>query len=183
MIKLISDRLIVLIIKKKSNLFLRGAAGFILLAGIFLGIRFISNSVVSGAVPAFPAESIQFQVENDKPNVSAEDFFVNYRLKREDVRQERKTMLSALLNSTVKETKQQAQEKWLELSSKIQKEEEIENLLKIKGFKDAVADVSGSVTVIVYASGLTPNEVMMIQDIVVHVTDIQLNKIVISSKQ
>ncbi len=81
---------------------------------------------------------------------------MNYRLKREQFRQETKAMLSELFNSTVETSKKQAQDQWLELSSKILKEGEIENLLKIKGFKEAVADVLViNVTVIVYAPSLT----------------------------
>ena len=128
--------------------------------------------------------SIQVQVETVQPNVSGENYFVNYRLKREQFRQETKTMLSELLNSTVVKSREQAQEKWLELSIKEQKEGEIENLLKIKGFQDAVADVfQENVTVIVYALSLTPNEVSVIQDIVVRVTKVRLDNITISTKK
>lgn len=128
--------------------------------------------------------SIQFQVETIKPNDLGGDYFVNYRLKREQVRQESKAMLSKLLDSTVEKSKAQAQEKWLELSLKIQREEEIENLLKIKGFHDVVADVfSEHVTVIVNAPSLTPYEVSLIQDIVVRVTNIREDKITVSAKK
>lgn len=128
--------------------------------------------------------SIQFEVETLKQNVSGENYFVNYRLKRDQFRQETKAMLSELLNSTVDKSKVQAQEKWLELSTKILKEGEVENLLKIKGFQDAVADVfPENVTVIVYAPSLTPNEVSQIQDIVVRVTKVRLDKITISARK
>lgn len=128
--------------------------------------------------------SIQFEVETVKQNVSGENYFVNYRLKRDQFRQETKAMLSELLNSTVAKSKEQAQEQWLELSTKINKEGEVENLLKIKGFQDAVADVFlENVTVIVYAPSLTPNEVSIIQDIVVRVTRVRLDKITISVRK
>lgn len=127
------------------------------------------------------ANSIKFDVEIVKQNVSGENYFVDYRLKRDQFRQETKAMLSELLDSTVNKSKEQAQEKWLELSTKIHKEGEVENLLKIKGFQDAVADVSReNVTVIVFATSLTPNEVIIIQDIVVRVTNVRLDKITIS---
>jgi stage III sporulation protein AH len=126
--------------------------------------------------------SIQFEVETVSQNVLGENYFVNYRLKRDQFRQETKAMLSELLNSTVEKSKEQAQEKWLELSTKIQKEGEVENLLKIKGYQDAVADVfPENVTVIVYAPSLTPNEVSIIQDIVVRVTKVRQDKITISA--
>ncbi|MFZ3132145.1 MAG: SpoIIIAH-like family protein [Desulfosporosinus sp.] len=128
--------------------------------------------------------SIQFEVETVKQNDAGENYFVNYRLKREQFRHETKAMLSELLNSTVEKNKGQAQEKWLELSTKILKEGEVENLLKIKGFQDAVADVfPENVTVIVYAPSLTSNEVSIIQDIVVRVTKVRLDKITISVRK
>ena len=128
--------------------------------------------------------SIKFEVETVKQNEAGENYFVNYRLKRDQFRQETKAMLSELLNSTVDQSKEQAQVKWLELSTKIQKEGEVENLLKIKGFQDAVADVfMENVTVIVYAPSLTPNEVSVIQDIVVRVTKVRLDKIMISARK
>ena len=83
----------------------------------------------------------------------------------------------------MEKTQEQAQEKWFELSMKVQKEGEIENLLKIKGFQDAVADVFlDNVTVIIYAPSITPNEVSIIQDIVVRVTNVRKDKITISAK-
>jgi len=128
--------------------------------------------------------SIKFEVEKVKQNVSGENYFVNYRLERDQFRQESKAMLLEVLNSTVDKSKGQAQEKWLELSTKILKEGEIENLLKIKGFQDAVADVfSENVTVIVYAPNLTPNEVSIIQDIVVRITKVRLDRITISVRK
>lgn len=128
--------------------------------------------------------SIKIQFETIQPDGTGENYFVNYRLKREQFRQETKAMLAELLDSTVEKTKIQAQEKWLELSTKIQNEDEIENLLKIKGFKDVVADAyPDNVTLIVYAPSLTPNEVSQIQNIVVRVTKVSLDKIMISVKK
>lgn len=131
-----------------------------------------------------PDPSIKFEVETLKPDNSGENYFVNYRLNREQIRQESKAMLAEVLNSSVEKNKAQAQEQWLELSTKIQREDEIENILKIKGFPDAVADVfPEQVTVIIYAQDLTPHEVSLIQDIVVRVTRVRIDKIAISAKK
>nr|MDA8227862.1 SpoIIIAH-like family protein [Desulfitobacterium hafniense] len=98
--------------------------------------------------------------------------------------QEAKAMLSPLLNSNVDKAREQAQVKWLELTKKIEKEEEIENFLKIKGFQDLIADVNpDSISIIIYASSLTPNEVSLIQDAVTRITKIRLDKISISYKK
>jgi len=182
---------VLLIVGHKSRLWLIGFIGLATILGIF-GLRLMASEPhayipeqASLPVNAQMEEpSIQFEVETVKPNNSGGDYFVNYRLKREQFRQESKAMLSKLLDSTVEQSKAQAQEKWLELSLKIQSEEEIENLLKIKGFQDAVADVfSEHVTVIVYAPSLTPHEISLIQDIVVRVTEVRIDKITVSAKK
>lgn len=128
--------------------------------------------------------AVQFEVEILKQDVSGRDYFVNYRLKRDQYRQETKAMLSQLLNSPVEKSREQAQEKWLELSAKILQEEEIENLLKIKGFSDVVADVlAENVTVIVYASALTPQEVKAVQDVVLQAANVRADKVTVSYRR
>lgn len=190
MLKHIS-RPILLLIGHKSRLWFIAIIGAVALLG-FSGMKLMTYephaylpNQASLAVNAQVVDpSIQFEVETVKQNDVGGDYFVNYRLKREQVRQESKAMLSELLDSTVEKSKAQAQEKWLELGSKIQKEEEIENLLKLKGFEDAVADVfSEHVTVIVYAPNLASHEVSLIQDIVVRVTNVRLDKITVSAKK
>lgn len=183
-------RPVIMILGRKTRLWLLGLVGLAIILGIsgIILMRVSPKAYFSSQVdiPVIaPAEgpTIQFQVESVKQDVSGENYFVNYRLKRDQFRQETKAMLSELLNSSVEKSKVQAQEKWLELSTKIQREGEIENLLKIKGFQDAVADVfQESVTVIVYAQKLTPNDVSLIQEIVLRVTKVRLDKITITAK-
>ena len=185
-------RPIILLIGFKSKLWLGGfvSLGVILLLALGIWVIKIEPPAYFSVQSSLPVNAsvedpaIKFEVETINLNVSGENYFVNYRLKRDQFRQETKAMLSELLNSTVANSKKQAQEKWLELSTKIQKEGEVENLLKIKGFQDAVADVfPENVTVIVYASSLKPNEVSIIQDIVVRVTKVRLDKITISVRK
>lgn len=128
--------------------------------------------------------NIQFITEMVKPLLQGEDYFVNYRLQREQSRQEAKSMLSPLLNSSVTKTKEEAQQRWLELSQKIEKEGQVENLLRIKGFQDAVVDVSkNGVNVIVFVPTLTPDQVRLVQDIVVRVASVRIDQINISFKK
>ena len=183
-------RPVILFIGYKSMLWFGGLASLVVILAA-LGIWAMKEPPayfpVQSSLPvnaSVEGNSIQFEVETVNKDVSGENYFVNYRLKRDQFRQETKAMLSELLDSTVAKSKEQAQQKWLELSTKIQKEGEVENLLKIKGFQDAVADVFvENVTVIVYAPSLTPNEVSIIQDIVVRVTKVRLDKITISARR
>ncbi|HZK56246.1 MAG TPA: SpoIIIAH-like family protein [Desulfosporosinus sp.] len=184
-------RPIILFCGHKSKLWLGGLVCLVLILGGL--VVYLVKAVSPNHFPAhssYPVSAsagesaIMFEVETLKPNNTGENYFVNYRLKRSQFREETKTMLSELLNSSVDKSKEEAQEKWLELSTKIQKEGEIENLLKIKGFQDTVADVfPQNVTVIIYAPSLLPNEVSIIQDIVVRVTKVRLDKIKISTKK
>jgi len=184
-------RPVILLLGHKSKLWLGGIVSLVVIlaaVGIWM-IRSVPPSYfpVQSSLPVNATVEdtpIQVEIETVKQDDSGENYFVNYRLKRDQFRQETKAMLSELLNSTVDQSKEQAQAEWLELSTKIQKEGEIENLLKIKGFQDAVADVFlETVTVIVYAPSLTPNEVSIIQDIVVRATNVRLDKIMISAKK
>ena len=128
-------------------------------------------------------QDIQFSSEATKPKLQGQNYFVNYRLQREQSRQEEKTMLSAVLNSNIAATKEEAQNKWLQLTNRISKEDEIENLLKIKGFQDAIAEAApSSVNVFIYAPSVTPNEISVIQNIVQRVTTVRLDQINISVK-
>lgn len=185
------ERPALLVLGYKSRLRLISILGLGILL-LIIGIRLIPSQSraflpeqVSLPVNASVLDpSIQFEVETLKPDNSGENYFVNYRLNREQIRQESKDMLAEVLNSSVEKNKAQAQEQWLELTMKIQREDEIENILKIKGFSDAVADVfPEQVTVIIYAQNLTPPEVSLIQDIVARVTRVRIDKIVISAKK
>jgi len=185
------NRPVILFLGHKSKLWLGGIVSLVVILTA-LGVWLITaerptHFPVKSSLPvnaSVEATSIQFEAETVKQNDSGENYFVNYRLKRDQFRQDTKAMLLELLNSTVNQSREQAQEKWLELSTKIQKEEEIENLLKIKGFQDAVTDVFlENVTVIIYAPSLAPNEVSIIQDIVVRATKVRLDKIMISARK
>lgn len=144
---------------------------------------FSGQASLSVSAPA-DNSNIQFTSEVVKPIPKGEDYFVNYRLQREESRQEAKLMLSPLLNSSVTKTKEEAQQKWLELSHKIEKEGQVENLLRIKGFQDAVVDVGqNGVNVIVFDPTLSQDEVRLIQAIVIQVTNVRVDLINISFKK
>ncbi|AGA69858.1 hypothetical protein Desdi_2434 [Desulfitobacterium dichloroeliminans LMG P-21439] len=180
--------------KRWSNFSKRQKAGWIgggLLVCLVLGILWgIARGNEPSSLPsqeslpvnAQPeAQSIGFSAEMLKAMPQGGDYFVNYRLQREASRQEAKDMLAPLLNSNVEKTKEEAQEKWLQLTHKIEKEEQIENLLKISGIQDAVADLGNNeVAVIVFASQLNSEEIKLIQDVALRVTDMPRETIRIS---
>lgn len=130
------------------------------------------------------SQNIEVATEVVKPELKGENYFVDYRLRRDQVRTEEKNMLAAVLNTNIEKTKEEAQQKWLELTNRIQKEDEIENLLKIKGFQDAVVDLSSdSVHIIVLAPSLSSQEVATIQDITQRIAPVRLDRINISIRK
>lgn len=126
---------------------------------------------------------IGFSVELIFPEKNSQNYFVNYRIRREQLRQETKEMLKLILESDIKKNREEAQIRWLELSRKIEKETEIENMLKIKGFKDAVTEVNrNGVRVIVYAEKLTNKDINLIKKIIKDIAEIGYEKIQVSAK-
>ncbi len=110
-------------------------------------------------------------------------YFVNYRIKREQFRQETKEMLKLLLESDIRQTREEAQTRWLALSNKISKEGEIENVLKMRGFKDVVSEVNAvKATVIILASELTLQEKYQVQSIIADITGFAIDRIEVRSR-
>ena len=112
-----------------------------------------------------------------------EDYFVNYRMKREETRENSKAMLTPLRNSNVESVRKDAEEKWLALNTKNQQEDEIESMLKLRGFNENVVNIQPeSVTVVVLTERLDSSQLKVIQDTVVRVCKMRLDKIIITTK-
>lgn len=115
----------------------------------------------------------------------ARDFFVEYRLEREDVRSQQLELLREVINNpnSDKEARRRAQEELLAMSRKIGQELEMENLIKAKGFQDVIVFLhEGTVEVIVKAQTLSPPEVAKVADIVTRVTGVRKEGISIIAK-
>ncbi|MHB8124067.1 MAG: SpoIIIAH-like family protein [Desulfitobacteriaceae bacterium] len=186
----LSHRSLVMIMAPKAKFTLGIVLSVVLITIVLLFFSLSSPHTGSPSLDSVPVNeqisetNIQFEADQRDPLLNGEEYFVNYRLGREQYRQEVKDMLEALLNSSDVKNKAAAQAKWLELSTQITQESKLENLLKIKGFQDVIVDVNDdSVNVIVLAQGLTPNDVFLIQDTAVRVTGVRLDRILISIKK
>ena len=116
----------------------------------------------------------------EKPKKTSE-FFVEYRLQREKMRGQRVEILREIINNQASsaDSRQKAQEQLLVISSNINKETEVENLIRAKGFKDCVVFVQNqAVTVIVQAEKISSEEATRIADIVSRSTGISLQNVV-----
>lgn len=100
-----------------------------------------------------------------------QNYFVNYRIKREQLRQEAIAMLKPLLEADSRSTRTEAQRRWMELGTKITLEEELENVLKLRGYRDLVSEVRGTkVSVTVLAEELNTNDVNQIISVTADIT-------------
>lgn len=116
----------------------------------------------------------------DAPTV--ETFFSSYRSDRETSRAEEFSYLDAIIASSTasEEAKATAQEKKMELLGNIDCELVVENLIKAKGFEDAVVTMStNNINVIVKEPELTSEQVAQILGVVLDETKYSPSQVVV----
>lgn len=116
--------------------------------------------------------------------VMAPDFFTEYRLERDKIRSERSDLLREIIqNASSQDAKQQAQESILKMTLEKQREMEMENLIKAKGFADALVFVrDNSVSAVVKTSELTREEVIQVAEVISRISGVKPGDITISAK-
>lgn len=116
--------------------------------------------------------------------VSAPDFFTEYRLERDKVRSERSDLIRDIIkNAKTDDMRQKAQESVLKMALDKQRESEMENLIKARGFSDALVFVrENSVSAVVKTSTLSREEVIQVADAISRVTGVKAEDITISAK-
>jgi stage III sporulation protein AH len=116
--------------------------------------------------------------------VSAPDFFTEYRLERDKVRSERSDLIRDIIkNAKTDDMRQKAQESVLKMALDKQRESEMENLIKARGFADALVFVrENSVSAVVKTPTLSREEVIQVADAISRVTGVKPEDITISAK-
>lgn len=90
-------------------------------------------------------------------NEAEEDFFIEYRLERDRARSEQINILREIVNNPNSDeaSKKEAQRKILEITDKMEKEMEIESLIRARGYREALAYIhEEAVDVIIHTNGL-----------------------------
>jgi len=108
------------------------------------------------------------------------DYFANSKREREKAREEAIEFIEETLdNDKLKDTdKKSALAKAEELATRMEQENNIETLLKAKGFNKVVAVISDtSASVVVKSEGLTSQQTLQIQDIITAESNIPLSNI------
>lgn len=161
----------------KRNLAIAGA---VLVIGLAVYLNwFLFRDISSGAPPAEDAGSQNVQAQNDS-------FFTSSLINRNRARDEAMEVLQTVLDSGASnEASQAAMADIARIASEIEKEANIEELVKSKGFKDCVAVISGeSINIIVKcdSEALLPNQIAQIKEIAYAGADILPENVVIIEK-
>lgn len=107
-------------------------------------------------------------VENS-PQSDEDDYFVISQINRQRARDEAMEVLYTIIDSTdaLQDLKDKAISDINQIAANIESEANIETLITAKGFEDCVAVInSESANIIVKTSGLMPNEIIQIKEIV-----------------
>jgi len=131
------------------------------------------------------AVSMQEEVATAAP-VSVLDFFIDYRVERDRLRSERLDLLREIAKNDKNEDGQhlKVQDTIIKITVEKQKELEVENMIKAKGFADAIVFLGeNSINVVVKANNLSKEEVLQIADLIVRSTGVSPEHIAISAKQ
>lgn len=158
-----------MIIHRRS--LLAGALGLLGLTLLYGGWRAAPVPVQPAATKVEAPASIPATAASGEGRAGAktEDFFAEYRLERERMRSRQVELLEGLADSSRSgdETQRKAQEQLLEISRAMAREVEVEQLLRAKGFADAVVHFRGdAATVVVKAPHVTGEEAVRISDLV-----------------
>ena len=108
---------------------------------------------------------------------SNEDYFTTTKNERKKARKEACEIIEETLKSKklTDEDKKSAIAKTEQIADRIEKESNIEALLKAKGFEDTIAVINEKgISIVLRSEGLTSSETLQIQDIVTNETKISL---------
>ena len=122
-------------------------------------------------------ESVQTSA---KPQNETEDYFETAKKERTKARETAMETVEEMLDNDklTEAEKKTVLEKIEKIGTNIEKENNIETLLKAKGFEKALAVISeDGIDIVVYSKGLTSAETLQIQDVVTEHTDIPLANI------
>lgn len=124
--------------------------------------------------------------EEGRGGVETDDFFTEYRLERERTRSRQVELLKALADNpqSGEETRRKAEEQLLEISRVMAREAEIEQLLRAKGFSDAVVNLRDTTAaVVIKGPHVTGEEAVRISDLVGRGAGISAKNVLIIPKE
>ncbi len=169
---------------KKGKVFSKGQVVAVLMiialgGAVWVNMKFSSSEKYLGEAKYVSNDSSAIQTGTNVDSSEA-DYFKAAKKEREDAIKEAQEVINEILKSEKLNDKDKEKAVALSssLASRIEQANNIETLLKAKGFNKAVAVVgSESVNVVVKSDGLTTAQTLQIQDIVTGESGISLEKI------
>ncbi len=112
-----------------------------------------------------------------------EDFFIEFRLERDRSRSKQLGLLQEIIDNpeTDERVREESQERLIAITERMEKEVEVENLIRVRGFDDALVFIHNqSADIIVLTlEPLVEEEVAQVADVASRVTGISLQEITI----
>ena len=174
---------------KKGKVFGRGQAILVIMvlalgAAVWINMRYSSEKYL-GEAKYVNTESKTDAIETSA-KIEKEDIFKSAVKNREEALKNAQEIITETLKSDKlsEEDKVNALKKAEDLADRIEKESNIETLLKSKGFEKVIAVIGDkNINIIVSSDGLTTAQTLQIQDIVTSETDVELGNIkIVASK-
>ena len=170
---------------KKGKVFGKGqiAVGVMLLglaAAVWLNAKFLPGSTKYLGEASYVDNGQEENAVETSAKVQEENYFVSAKKSREEAREKMNETIEEMLDTDKLSDgdKKTIMGKIETLGTNIEKENNIETLLKAKGFKEAVAIIGEEgISVVVKSEGLTSAQTLQIQDIVTSETSIALANI------
>lgn len=171
---------------KKGKVFTKGQAILVIMvlclgAAVWLNMKFSSKEKYLGEAAYVSGDSSPEAVETSATvDTTDKNYFENARRERSsNLKKQQETVEETLKSSSLSdEEKSNAVDKIAELVARMEKENNIETLLKGKDFADALVIIGDKdVNVIVKSDGLTTTQTLQIQDIITSQTNIPLSNI------
>ncbi len=131
-------------------------------------------------------QSTKINFTQARDEESGKDFFIEYRLERDKARSEQINIYREMINNpnTDPAAKKEATRKMLQLTEKMEKELEIESLIRARGYQDALAYIhNNAVDVIIQTNGLQKEDVARVGDIIVKSTGFGFKDVTIIEKR
>lgn len=173
----------------KKNIVVLSLVGVLVFVGYLNFHMLFKDETASAQNEKAPinAELVNSETENEVMTGAApltDEFFVDYKIERDQSRSQHVAMLENITKEkdSDKDTKTMAQQEVINLVKLSEQEMVIENLIRAKGFNDAIVFIhDGYVNVVVDAKQLTTSQAAQIQNIVNKESGVELGKISIAT--
>ncbi len=171
---------------KKGKVFGKGQAVLALMvlalgAAVWLNMKFSSSNKYLGEATYVSNQDKTSSAAYTSAKTDAKtDYFADAQKGRKTALEKSKKAVEEIIDTDklTDEDKATAMQKINELASRIEKESNIETLLKAKGFEKAVVVIGDkNINVVVKSDGLTTAQTLQIQDIVTSESEIDLSNI------